>query len=63
MGICLGFQLACIEFARNVLNLPKATSQEIEENPEVPLIIETPENVKGLMGGTLRLGARKAELA
>jgi hypothetical protein len=34
----------------------------MEENPEVPLIIEVPENVKGLMGGTLRLGARKAEL-
>lgn len=56
-GICLGMQLACIEFARNVLNLHDANSYEMDENTEHPifLILEGKYKDKNL-GGTLRLG-------
>ncbi len=39
-GICLGFQLALIEFARNILNLKNATSEEFASDSKVPLIIK-----------------------
>ena len=58
LGICLGMQLAAIEFARNKLNLSGATSQEFDpENPNQ--IIHLMEDQKGIMkkGGTMRLGA------
>ena len=59
LGLCLGFQVAVIEFARNVLGLPLATSSEF--NPASPdlVISELPEQkrIEGL-GGTMRLGAQ-----
>src|SRR5699024_5387599 len=56
-GICLGMQLASVEFARNVLGLEHAHSQEINPDTEHPIIGLLPdqENVAD-MGGTLRLG-------
>lgn len=57
LGICLGMQLACIEFARNVLNIKDATSQEFDEKAKNQIIhlIFGKDNKKDL-GGTLRLG-------
>lgn len=59
LGICLGFQCAVIEFARNVLNLKDATSSEFDKNTNNQVIIEMPEHNQGQMGGTMRLGKRK----
>ena len=57
LGICLGMQLASVEFARNVLNLKDAHSSEINPNTTNPIIDLLPEQkeVEDL-GGTLRLG-------
>jgi len=64
LGICLGFQVAVIEFARNVLGLENASSTEF--NPESPcaVISELPEQkkIEGL-GGTMRLGAQDIEIS
>ncbi|MGP4038914.1 CTP synthase [Gracilibacillus sp. D59] len=57
LGICLGMQLATVEFARNVLGLEGANSAEIDPNTPYPIIDLLPEqkDVSDL-GGTLRLG-------
>lgn len=58
LGLCLGMQVACIEFARNVLKLP-ANSTEFEPatpNPVITLLDEQA-NVTQL-GGTMRLGGK-----
>lgn len=57
LGICLGMQLATVEFARNVLGLEGANSAEIDPNTPHPIIDLLPEqkDVSDL-GGTLRLG-------
>ena len=57
LGLCLGMQLAVIEFARNVCNLENASSTEFNELCEDP-IIDLMQNQKSIvnMGGTLRLG-------
>lgn len=59
LGICLGMQLAVIEFARNCLNLKDADSTEFEPNAAVPLVIDMPEHNPGDLGGTMRLGIRR----
>ena len=58
LGICLGMQLAIVEFARNVLGLTGAASIELEPDTTDPIIALLPEQseVENL-GGTLRLGA------
>jgi len=56
-GICLGMQIAVIEFARHVLGWTDATSEEFAESPH-QVIISMPEISKTIMGGTMRLGAR-----
>jgi CTP synthase len=63
LGICLGFQVAVIEFARNVLGLKDATSTEIDPASESAVINELPEQklIEGL-GGTMRLGAQKLQI-
>ncbi|KAH8817910.1 CTP synthase [Flagelloscypha sp. PMI_526] len=58
LGICLGFQLAAIEWARNVLNVPDATSSEFDAEAKNPVVIFMPEISKTHMGGTMRLGLR-----
>lgn len=57
LGICLGMQIAIIEFARNVLGLDGANSAEINPETKYPVIDILPEqkNVEE-MGGTMRLG-------
>lgn len=58
LGICLGFQTAVIEFARNVLKMADANSIEVMENTNFPVVIDIPEHNTGEMGGTMRLGKR-----
>ena len=56
--ICLGMQLATIEFARNVLGISDADSTELCENTTNPIIDYLPDQYTGInLGGTLRLGA------
>lgn len=57
LGICLGMQLACIEFAKNVLKIKDATSQEFNSKSKNKIIhlIQGKDGSKNL-GGTLRLG-------
>ncbi len=63
LGICLGMQVASIEFARNVLGLKGANSSEIDSNTPYPIIDLLPEQkeVEDL-GGTLRLGLYPCKL-
>lgn len=58
LGICLGFQTAVVEFARNVLKLDGSYTTECEEDIPHPIIIDMPEHNTGNMGGTMRLGRR-----
>ncbi|MCA9352859.1 CTP synthase [Patescibacteria group bacterium] len=61
LGLCLGMQLACVEFARNVLGLKDAHSTEMCEDAEHPIIDILPEQKeklrKGDYGGSMRLGS------
>jgi CTP synthase len=62
-GICLGMQVAVIEFARNVLNLEGADSSEM--NPKTPHpVIDLMEEQKGItdFGGTMRLGSYECKI-
>ena len=58
LGICLGMQMAVIEFSRNILGLNKANSTEMDINCEHPVIsmMESQKNIKE-KGGTMRLGS------
>ena len=58
LGICLGMQMAVVEFARNVLGLKDANSAEFSETTQNP-VIHIMEDQKGIdkKGGTMRLGA------
>ncbi|MGY3793706.1 CTP synthase [Aquimarina sp. 433] len=62
-GICLGMQMAVIEYSRNVLGLKDACSVEVDENTANPVIslMEEQKNITD-MGGTMRLGAWDCEL-
>ncbi len=60
MGICLGFQVAVIEYARNVLGWKDANSTEFDAHAGHAVISELPEQkeIEGL-GGSMRLGGQK----
>jgi CTP synthase len=62
-GICLGMQVAVIEYARNVLGYKNAHSSELDPNTEYPVIDLLPEqhDIED-MGGTLRLGLTHVKL-
>ncbi|KAM0681995.1 CTP synthase ura7 [Mitosporidium daphniae] len=57
-GICLGFQIATIEAARNLGGLTHANSSEIDPSTPDPVIKFMPEISQTHLGGTMRLGAR-----
>ncbi|WP_028787152.1 CTP synthase [Terrimonas ferruginea] len=62
-GICLGMQMAVIEFARNVLNLKDAHSTEMDPETREPVIDLMEEQKKvTAKGGTMRLGAYPCDL-
>ncbi len=60
LGLCYGMQLACIEIARNVLNLKDANTTEVDPNTKNPVIDTMPEQKVFLkekhFGGSMRLG-------
>lgn len=58
LGVCLGLQIATIEFCRNVLGMENANSTEFDEDTSQPAVIFMPEISKTHMGGTMRLGAK-----
>ena len=64
LGLCLGMQVMCLEFARNVLGLEDVNSTEFALNPANPVIDLMPEQ-HGVedMGGTMRLGMYPCRLA
>ena len=63
LGICLGMQMAVVEFARNVLGLKDANSEEFSKKSknQVIHIMETQKNVTN-KGGTMRLGSYPCKL-
>ena len=63
LGICLGMQMAVIEFARNVLNMEGADSTEMAAKTKYP-VIDLMDSQQGVTekGGTMRLGAYKCIL-
>ena len=64
LGLCLGMQMLVVEFARNVLGLQDANSEEFNELTPHPVINFIPSQRKiKRKGGTMRLGAYKCELS
>jgi CTP synthase len=63
LGLCLGFQMAVVEVARNVLGYEDAHSAEMEEETPDPVIDILPEQKHTEdMGGTMRLGAHQTDI-
>ena len=63
LGLCLGFQLAVVEFSRHVLELGGAHSAELDEDTPHPVIDLLPEQQDlDDLGGTMRLGAHETEI-
>jgi len=73
LGICLGLQVAVIEFARNMANMKGANSTEFDKNTEYPVIGLITEwqdengntqkrDSESHLGGTMRLGGQECEL-
>jgi len=67
LGLCYGMQLAVIEFARNVANIPGATTVEMDPKAKHPVIAVMPGQDEKIAqknyGGTMRLGAYDAKLS
>jgi CTP synthase len=63
LGLCLGMQIATIEFGRHILGLTGAHSTEFQKNTPHP-VIDLQEEQRGvrLVGGTMRLGAQPCQL-
>ncbi|XP_017463392.1 PREDICTED: CTP synthase 1-B-like, partial [Rhagoletis zephyria] len=59
LGVCLGYQCAVLELARNVLGEKGAESQEVNRDTPAPFIVEMPEHHGGDLGGTMRVGRRE----
>ncbi len=66
LGLCYGLHMATIEFARNVLGMKDANTEEVDKDTPYPVIHIMPEQEKLLVGreygGTMRLGAFKCKL-
>jgi len=62
LGICLGMQLAVVEYARSQCGMAGANSEEFDKNTKHPVVIFMPEGSKTVMGGTMRLGTRRTIL-
>lgn len=58
LGLCLGLQLALIEYAEDVLGMKGANSTELDPSTPYPVVDYLPDQYKGIhLGGTMRLGA------
>eukprot|EP00494_Astrolonche_serrata_P024538 UN24797 len=62
LGICLGFQVAVMEYARSVLGWKGANSSEFNSNTKHPVVIFMPEIDQHIKGGNMRLGSRATKL-
>ena len=63
LGICFGFQLAIVEYARNVCKLADANSTEINSKTNNPVVLYMPEQKQiKTMGGTMRLGLHNIQI-
>ena len=62
LGICLGMQMAVIEYARNVLNLRGASSTELDPNTLYPVIDLMADQNLDMLGHTMRLGKYRCAL-
>lgn len=66
LGLCFGMQMAVVEFARNVLKLKNANSEEVDPKTKYPVVHVMPDQKKYLelhqYGGTIRLGAWPCKL-
>jgi CTP synthase len=58
LGICLGLQVAVVEFARNVCGMSEAHSTEFAPHTPEPVVVFMPEGSTEIKGGTMRLGSR-----
>ena len=63
LGLCFGFQMAVIEFARNICGLKESNSTELDSKCKEPVISILPEQkeIEGL-GGNMRLGGKDIEI-
>jgi CTP synthase len=63
LGVCYGFQMAAVEFARNELGLVGANTTEVDPHTPAPVVclLEEQKHIPGL-GGTMRLGAQRVLL-
>ncbi|KAJ0122473.1 ctp synthase [Diaporthe amygdali] len=59
LGVCLGFQTAAIQYARDICGMAEANSEEFHSLAKDCVVISMPELDKHNMGGTMRLGSRK----
>jgi CTP synthase len=59
LGVCLGFQVAAIQFARDVCGMKEATSEEFDAQAKDHVVVYMPELDRENLGGTMRLGLRK----
>lgn len=63
LGICLGMQMACVEYANNVLKKKKANTTEFDSRCSYPVISYLPDQYRGIkLGGTMRLGAYQCKI-
>jgi CTP synthase len=63
LGVCYGFQMAAVEFARNVLGLPMANTSEVDPHSPDPVVCLLEEQRTATeLGGTMRLGAQRVIL-
>ncbi|RYP08985.1 hypothetical protein DL764_001553 [Monosporascus ibericus] len=59
LGVCLGFQVAVIQYSRDICGIAGATSEEFENAAKDKVIIHMPDLDRQNMGGTMRLGLHK----
>lgn len=66
-GLCYGMQLACVEFARNVVGLKGAHTTEVDPKTKHPIVHVMPDQAKKMLeknyGGSMRLGAWDCRIA
>ena len=63
LGVCYGFQMAAVEFARNALGLARANTTEVEaETPDPVVCLLEEQKAVADLGGTMRLGAQRVVL-